>query len=90
MARSIGQDRRVSAMKASTPQAPAKAEQTKPDVDASEIMQRIERLEQRLEDSILGDDGLAAVKQDVERDLTDDPLRRAADKPNVRQTGRKV
>ena len=66
----------------------------------SELEERIERLEERLEESILGDDGLAALdqgtgRQDTVRQGTDrkpsgDTLKRAVRRRNVERGSRKA
>ena len=71
------------------------AEASKPAVKRSQsdddrLEKRIERLEQRLDESILGDDGLAAVEQGVDRDPSGDPLRRAVRRSNVKRGSRKA
>jgi hypothetical protein len=53
------------------------------------LEQRIERLEQRLEESILGDDGLAAV-EGVDRRVSGDPLKRAVRRSNIKRGSRKA
>jgi hypothetical protein len=58
--------------------------------DDDQLEKRIERLEQRLDESILGDDGLAAVEQGVDRDPSGDPLRRAVRRSNVKRGSRKA
>jgi hypothetical protein len=58
--------------------------------DDDQLEKRIERLEQRLDESILGDDGLAAVEQGVDRDPSGDPLRRAGRRSNVKRRSRKA
>ena len=54
-----------------------------------QLEQRIERLEQRLEESILGDDGLAAV-EGVDRRVSGDPLKRAVRRSNIKRGSRKA
>ena len=66
----------------------------------SELEERIERLEERLEESILGDDGLAALDQGTDRQGTDlqgtdrkpsgAPLKRAVRRQNVKHGSRKA
>ena len=66
----------------------------------SELEERIERLEERLEESILGDDGLAALDQGTGRQGTDlqgadrkpsgDTLKRAVGRRNVKHGSRKA
>ena len=61
----------------------------------SELEERIERLEERLEESILGDDGLAALDQGTGRQGTDRepsgaPLKRAVRRRNVERGSRKA
>ena len=54
----------------------------------SGLEERIERLEERLEESILGDDGLAAVDQGTDRQ--GDTLKRAARHSRVERGSRKA
>ena len=61
----------------------------------SELEERIERLEERLDESILGDDGLAALDQGTDRQGTDrkpsgDTLKRAVRRRNVERGSRKA
>ena len=66
----------------------------------SELEERIERLEERLEESILGDDGLAALDQGTGRQRTDrqgtdrkppgDTPKRAVGRSNVERGSRKA
>ena len=66
----------------------------------SELDERIERLEERLDESILGDDGLAAVDQGTDRQGVDrqgmdrqqsgDTMKRAARRSNVERGSRKA
>ena len=70
------------------------AEASKPAVrrsppDDGQLEKRIERLEQRIEQSILGDDGLAAV-EGVDRGASGDPLKRAVTRSNVKRGSRKA
>jgi hypothetical protein len=57
---------------------------------ASELEERIERLEERLEESILGDDGLAAIDSGVGRETSGDALKRAVRRSNVKCGSRKA
>ena len=71
------------------------AEASKPAIkrsptDDDQLEKRIERLEQRLDESILGDDGLAAVEQGVDRNPSGDPLQRAVRRSNVKRGSRKA
>jgi hypothetical protein len=71
------------------------AEVSKPTVnraptDQDQLEKRIERLEQRLDESILGDDGLAAVEQGVDRNPSGDTLQRAVRRSNVKRGSRKA
>lgn len=66
----------------------------------SQLEGRIERLEERLEESILGDDGLASLDQGVDRQGTNrqgmdpepsgDTLDRAVRRSNVKRGSRKA
>ncbi|MEP9386577.1 hypothetical protein [Mesorhizobium sp. KR9-304] len=56
----------------------------------SELEERIGRLEERLEESILGDDGLAAVDHGVDRKPSGDDLRRAVRRSNIKRGSRKA
>lgn len=51
---------------------------------------RIERLEQRLGDSFLGDDGLAAMEDGIDRSGSGDPLKRAVRRSNIKRGSRKA
>ena len=71
------------------------AEASKPAVkrsptDDDQLEKRIERLEQRIDESILGDDGLAAVEQGIDRSPSGDPLKRAVTRSNVKRGSRKA
>ncbi|HEY6632103.1 MAG TPA: hypothetical protein VIZ90_11680 [Rhizobiaceae bacterium] len=59
-------------------------------VESGEIEERIERLERRLEESLLGDDGLAAVQDGIDREPSGDALRRAVRRSNVKRGGSKA
>jgi len=66
------------------------AEVSKPSVatpatGADQLESRIERLEQRLEESILGDDGLAAVETNIDREPSGDVLKRAVRRANTKR-----
>jgi len=61
----------------------------KPEREAGELRERIERLEQRLEESILADDGLAAVEKGVDPNPSGDALQRAVRRSNARRGSRK-
>ena len=64
----------------------------------SELEERIERLEERLEESILGDDGLAALDQGTDRQgrrgsdrkPSGDTPKRAVGRSNVERGSRKA
>jgi hypothetical protein len=55
-----------------------------------DLADRIERLEQRIDESILGDDGIAAVEDGVDREPSGDALRRAVRRSNVKRGSRKA
>ncbi len=59
-------------------------------IDAAELRKRIERLEERLDASILGDDGVAQLDQGIDKTASGDPLRRAVRRSNVRRGSRKA
>lgn len=56
----------------------------------SELEDRIERLEERLEESILGDDGLAPIDQGIDREQSGDMLKRAVRRSNIKRGSRKA
>jgi hypothetical protein len=58
--------------------------------DEDQLEKRIERLEQRLDESILGDDGLAAVDDGIDRSASSDKLKRAVSRSNVKRGSRKA
>lgn len=58
--------------------------------DDDHLEKRIERLEQRLEESILGDDGLAAVENGIDRSGSGDTLKRAVRRSNIKRGSRKA
>lgn len=62
----------------------------KPATGEEQLEKRIERLEQRLEESILGDDGLAAVDKGIDREPSGDTLKRAVRRSNVKRGSRKA
>ena len=68
----------------------AKPALPKPEDDTSELRERIERLEQRFDESILGDDGLAAVEQGIDRNPSGDALQRAVRRSNTKRGSRKA
>ena len=71
-------------------QPPAKAAKPDPEAESGELKERIERLEQRFDESILGDDGLAAVEQGVDRNPSGDSRQRVVRRSNVKRDSRKA
>lgn len=71
---------------------PAKQKALSP--EAAELRQRIERLEERLDASILGDDGLAEIDAGLDKGIdktpSGDPLERAVRRSNVKRGSRKA
>jgi hypothetical protein len=58
---------------------------------AAELEQRIARLEERLDHSILGDDGLAQLdKKGIDDSASGDALRKAVRRSNARRGSRKA
>jgi len=58
--------------------------------DADELRKRIERLEERLDHSILGDDGVAELDKGIDKADSGDPLQRAVRRSNVKRGSRKA
>jgi hypothetical protein len=63
--------------------------------EASELRKRIERLEERIETSILGDDGLAerdkaTLDKGIDKRASGDPLERAVRRSNIKRGSRKA
>ncbi len=57
---------------------------------AQELRERIERLEERLDESILGDDGLAELDHGIDKSQSGDPLRKAVSRSNIKRGSRKA
>ena len=72
-------------IKVSAPASPRKQE-----TDPGDIEGRIERLEQRMDESILGDDGLAALDQGIDKNPSGDALQRAVRRSNIKRGSRKA
>ncbi len=53
--------------------------------ETEELRHRIERLEERLDASILGDDGLAELDQGIDKSPAGDALRKAVRRSNARR-----
>ena len=60
--------------------------------DADKLEKRIERLEQKLEESVRGNDGLAVSRTDrgLDGSETEDALQRAVSRSNVKRGSRKA
>ncbi|MEQ1941412.1 hypothetical protein ABMA32_03205 [Mesorhizobium sp. VNQ89] len=58
--------------------------------ETQELRERIERLEERLDESILGDDGLAELDHGIDKTQSADPLRKAVQRSNVKRGSRKA
>lgn len=58
--------------------------------DADELRKRIERLEDRLDHSILGDDGAAELDKGIDKAASGDSLQRAVRRSNVKRGSRKA
>lgn len=58
--------------------------------EARELRKRIERLEERLDSSILGDDGLAELDKGIDKSPSGDALRKAVTRSNVKRGSRKA
>ena len=77
------------ARKMQTPiKAPPESKPTKGDI--GDIEERIERLERRIDESILGDDGVAAIDPDIDRSPSGDALQRAVRRSNLKRGSRKA
>jgi len=78
------------------PQTPSKpdtekaASRSPSPTEAQELRKRIERLEERLDESILGDDGLAELDHGIDKTQSADPLRKAVERSNARRGSRKA
>lgn len=81
-------------MPRTTASTPAKskiaAEQTRREVEAKELRKRIERLEERIEESFLGDDGAAQLDPGIDKTPSGDALQKAVRRSNVRRGSRKA
>jgi hypothetical protein len=60
------------------------------DVEAKELRKRIERLEERMDESILGDDGLAQRDPGIDKSASGDALQKAVRRSNVGRGSRKA
>jgi len=69
---------------------PSKGRASSQKPTTKELADRIDRLEQRIDESILGDDGLAAVEDGVDRQPSGDDLQRAVRRSNVKRSSRKA
>ena len=63
-----------------------------PGSDENALEERIERLERRLEESVRGNDGLGISRTDrgLDGSETDDALKRAVDRSNIKRSSRKA
>ncbi len=63
-----------------------------PASDENALEKRIERLEQRLEESVRGNDGLGISRTDrgLDGSETEDALKRAVDRSNIKRGSRKA
>lgn len=59
-------------------------------VDTSELERRVERLEERIEASILGEDGLAELDKGIDKTPSGNPLEKAVRRSNIRRGSRKA
>ncbi|MCX7304941.1 MAG: hypothetical protein NTV73_11500 [Hyphomicrobiales bacterium] len=69
---------------------PTAEQLTQPAPETDDLMERIERLEQRLDHSILGDDGVAELDKGIDKSGAGDPLQRAVQRSNVKRGSRKA
>jgi hypothetical protein len=64
------------------------------DVEAKELRKRIERLEERMDESILGDDGLAQIApgldSGIDKSASGDALQKAVRRSNAGRGSRKA
>jgi len=58
--------------------------------ETDELRERIERLEERLDHSILGDDGMAELDRGIDKSASADPLRKAVQRSNLKRGSRKA
>ena len=58
--------------------------------DERELRERVERLEERLDESILGEDGLAELDPGIDKSPSGDALKRAVTRSNVKRGSRKA
>ncbi len=65
-------------------------ELTRRKLEASELRKRIERLEERLDASIAGDDGLAELDKGIDKSPSGNPLERAVRRSNIKRGSRKA
>jgi len=56
--------------------------------ETDELRERIERLEERLDHRILGDDGMAELDSGIDKSASADPLRKAVERSNVKRGGK--
>ena len=68
---------------------PSEKAAPKREAGTAELAERIERLEQRLDESILGDDGLAKAVRGVDPKPSGDTLQRAVRRSNIKRGSRK-
>lgn len=62
-----------------------------PHADVDQLEKRIERLEERLEESVRGNEGLAFVRDEgIDRGETQDALKRAVSRSNIKRGSRKA
>ncbi len=77
--------------KKSSPSMPRPApDNPKGDKQAGELEQRIARLEERLDHSLLGDDGLALLDKGIDTSASGDALHKAVRRSNARRGSRKA
>jgi hypothetical protein len=72
------------------PRKPATDQHPPHTTETEELRERIERLEERLEHSVLGDDGLAELDKGIDKAASGDPLQRAVRRSNVKRGSRKA
>lgn len=73
-----------------TTETASNAAKLKLEAETRDLRQRMERLEQRLEKSIFGDDELASIEQGVDRNPSGDTLQRAVRRSNIKRGSRKA
>jgi hypothetical protein len=69
---------------------PTTEQHPQPATETDDLRERIERLEERLDNSILGDDGVTQLDKGIDKAASGDPLQRAVRRSNDRRGSRKA